>query len=123
MKIYTSYYANLRKIPDDIVRISIAGKAPAWYTGLQYKKIAPKIGFFLEWKRNKDNNYYIEHYDSEVLSTLVAQNVYDDLKRLSNNTDCVLLCYERPEDFCHRHLVADWLSKELDIDVNEWSNK
>ena len=38
MKIYTSYYANLRKIPDDIVRISIAGKAPAWYTGLQYKK-------------------------------------------------------------------------------------
>ena len=29
MKIYTSYYANLRKIPDDIVRISIAGKAPA----------------------------------------------------------------------------------------------
>lgn len=123
MKIYTGYYANLRKIPDDIVRISIAGKAPVWYTGLQYKKVAPKIGFFLEWKKNKDNKYYIEHYDSEVLSMLVAQNVYDDLTRLSNNADCVLLCYERSEDFCHRHLVADWLSRELNIDVNEWSNK
>lgn len=123
MKIYTSYYANLRKIPDDIVRISIAGKAPAWYTGLQYKKVAPKTGFFLEWKKNKDNDYYIKHYNSEVLSMLVAQNVYDDLTKLSSNVDCVLLCYERPEDFCHRHLVADWLSRELNIDVKEWSNK
>lgn len=121
MKIYTSYYANLRKIPDNIVRISIAGKAPSWYTGLQYKKVAPKIGFFLEWKKNKDNNYYIEHYNSEVLSTLAAQNVYDDLKRLSDDTDCVLLCYEKSGDFCHRHLVADWLSRELNINIEEWS--
>lgn len=22
-----------------------------------------------------------------------------------------LLCYEKPDDFCHRHLVADWLRK------------
>ena len=56
MKIYTSYYAKARKIPDNIVRISIAGKAPAGYTGLEYKNVAPKIGFFLEWKKNKDKN-------------------------------------------------------------------
>lgn len=22
-----------------------------------------------------------------------------------------LICYEKPSDFCHRHLVADWLNK------------
>lgn len=121
MKIYTSYYAKVRKIPEDIVRVSIAGKAPDWYTGLEYKNIAPKIGFFLEWKKNKDNNYYIEHYNTEVLENLNAKRVYLDLERLSNGKDCVLLCYEKPNDFCHRHLVAEWLSHELSIEVSEWS--
>lgn len=121
MKIYTSYYAKVRKISEDIVRVSIAGKAPDWYTGLEYKNIAPKIGFFLEWKKNKDNNYYIEHYNTEVLENLSAKQVYLDLERLSNGKDCVLLCYEKPNDFCHRHLVAEWLSHELSIEVSEWS--
>lgn len=25
--------------------------------------------------------------------------------------DIALICYEKPTDFCHRHLVADWLNK------------
>ena len=47
MKVYTSYFAKLKKLPDTIVPISICGKAPDWYTGLQYKKLAPKYGFFM----------------------------------------------------------------------------
>lgn len=39
-----------------------------------------------------------------------------------DNVNIVLLCYEKPEDFCHRHLVADWLnsSKILPYDIKEW---
>lgn len=119
MKIYTSYFAKMKKIPENIVRISICGKVPEWYDGIQYKKVAPKYKFFMEWKENKDNNFYIEHFNSEVLDTLSAQSVYEDLERLSNGNDCVLLCYEKPLDFCHRHLVADWLSEKLNIEVVE----
>lgn len=49
--IYTSYFAKLKSLPDNIVPISICGKAPNWYTGLQYKKLAPKYDFFMEWIR------------------------------------------------------------------------
>lgn len=49
--IFTSYFAKLSKLPSDVVLISICGKAPDWYTGLQYKKLAPKYQFFMEWKR------------------------------------------------------------------------
>lgn len=51
MTIYTSYYAKSKKIPEDIVRISIAGKAPEYYTGIQYKVLAPKYGFLWNGKR------------------------------------------------------------------------
>lgn len=31
----------------------------------------------------------------------------------------VLLCWEKPEAFCHRHIVADWLRK-AGFEVKEW---
>lgn len=121
MKIYTSYYAKCRKIPHTIVRISIAGKAPTGYRGIEYKVLAPKKEFFMKWKENHDNNYYIKCFSEQVLSHLSPVDVYNKLKGLSCGHDIVLICYERSGDFCHRHLVADWLSKNLGIEVKEWT--
>jgi len=28
----------------------------------------------------------------------------------------ILLCYEKPADFCHRHIVADWLNVYRDLE-------
>lgn len=64
-------------MPSNVVPISICGKAPDWYTGLQYKKLAPKYQFFMEWKRTHDNAYYVEHFEQEVLVQLNADTVAD----------------------------------------------
>lgn len=58
--IYTSYFAQLKNLPSDIIFVSICGKTPDWYTELQYKKLAPKYDFFQKWKENHDNDYYIK---------------------------------------------------------------
>ena len=112
--IYTSYFAQLRNLPENIVPVSICGKAPDWYKGLQYKKLAPKYDFFMEWKKNHDNDYYIKCFNEQVLDKLNVADVIVDLSRLvygfnTGENDIALICYEKPSDFCHRHLVADWL--------------
>ena len=117
--IYTSYFAKLKYLPKDIVPISICGKCPEWYKGIQYKVLAPKYKFFMEWKKNGDNDYYIEHFQKEVLDTLEVENVINRLYELSEGKDVCLLCYEKPNDFCHRHLVAEWL-KENKIECEEY---
>lgn len=113
--IYTSYFANLRNLPKEIIPVSICGKAPDWYTGAQYKKLAPKYWFFKEWKENHDNDFYIQNFEKEVLNPLDAKKVLWEIAKLLPDDkpvqDIVLLCYEKPADFCHRHLVADWLRK------------
>lgn len=124
--IYTSYFAKLKSLPDNIVPISICAKAPDWYKGLQYKKLAPKYDFFMKWKENHDNDYYIEHFQKEVLDYLNITKTLHELHLLLpyevkvdiqssiwSNSDyhIALICYEKPSDFCHRHLVADWLNK------------
>ena len=108
--LYTSYFANMKNIPKNMICVSICGGVPKWYTGLQYKKVAPKYKFFMEWKENHNNDYYIEHFNDEVLSKITPQEVVKDLEELTGQAkDIVLLCYEKPNDFCHRHLVSEWL--------------
>ena len=132
--IYTSYFAKLKSLPDNIVPISICGKAPDWYNGLQYKKLAPKYDFFMKWKENHDNDYYIKCFNEQILDKLNAKDVIEELDdlllsvttSLDYNVDplkvprIALICYEKSEDFCHRHLVADWL-KENGFRCEEWS--
>lgn len=112
--IYTTYFAQLRNLPENIIPVSICGKAPSWYKGLQYKKLAPKYDFFMEWKKNHDNDYYIKCFNEQVLGALSANDVILDLSRMIcsfnvGESDICLVCYEKPDDFCHRHLVAQWL--------------
>ena len=121
MNIYTSYFGKLKSLPKGIIPIAICGKSPNWYNGIEYKKLAPKFNFFQEWKKNGDNNYYIEHFNSEVLNKLSAAAVYEELEALCDGQACALICYEKPSDFCHRHLVADWLTKN-GIPCEEWNN-
>ena len=121
--IYTSYFDNLKNLPRYIIPISICGQAPDWYKGLQYKKLAPKYKFFMEWKENKDNNYYIECFNEQVLDKLCPHHVVFDLYNLliSEDYDVCLICYEKPNEFCHRHLVAKWLN-DNGYECEEWSN-
>lgn len=119
--IYTSYFANLKNIvnEDSICAIAICGKSPDNWSGLEYKKLAPKYSFFKTWKENKDNTFYVRHYLDEVLGVQDVHQVVKELYSMANGKDPLLLCYEKRTEFCHRHLVSSWFrsngyqSKEL----------
>jgi uncharacterized protein (DUF488 family) len=49
-----------------------------------------------------------------VLEKLDAREILDEI-----GDDAVLLCWEKAGEFCHRKLVAEWLSRELGIEVKE----
>ena len=113
---YTGYYAQLKKyLADGLYPVSIAGKCPDWYHGAEYKKLAPKWSFFSEWKNGShkgDNDYYTKNFYELVLNELDPAQVIKELEGFTgvSSDKIILLCYEKPGDFCHRHLVADWLN-------------
>lgn len=111
--IYTTYFAKLKDLPENVTPIAICGKVPIGYKGLVYKALAPKYDFFMQWKATGDNNYYIKCYKERVLDTLNSSRVVADLYYLLEAAPCscdiALVCYEKPTDFCHRHLVSAWL--------------
>lgn len=107
--LYTTYFAKLNKLPDGVVPVSICGKAPDWYTGLQYKKLAPKWDFFKVWKETHDNAYYVKNFQEQVLDQLNPVCVVNELIKMAGTMNIALVCYEKPESFCHRHYVRNWL--------------
>lgn len=119
MKIYTTYFAKVGELPKNIVPIAICGRSPDSWRGLEYKRLAPKWVFFKVWKETHDNDYYIREFADKVTGKLDANSVVRELEILSAGLDVALVCYEKPGDFCHRHLVADWLN-EHGYEVKEY---
>lgn len=120
--ICTSYFAKIKALPDNIIPITICAKVPEWYKGLQYKQLSPKYDFFTVWKKTQDNDYYIKCFKEQETDELSVEKVIDDLTTLINkkeNKDRCLICYEKPSDFCHRHLVQKWLN-DNEYKCKEW---
>lgn len=124
--IYTSYFSKVKKIYGDnnnLEFVSIAGYKPNWFDNSlivihKYTKLSPKKQWWNIWhEKFKDClnclesiNYYTNYYKKTVLDKLKPQDVYNDLMEISDRKNVVLLCYETPEKFCHRHLVSEWLN-------------
>lgn len=101
--IYTGYFAKMAAYRNaGLTPVSIARYAPKWYTGHQYKQLAP-----LPEMLRMSEPEYVPLYNTSVLRYHNPARLAEELHTLGDNV--VLLCYEKPEDFCHRHLVAKWL--------------
>lgn len=109
--IYTSYFPKIKELEGNgIVPVAVCAKVPDWYSGLRYSQLAPSYDILMDFKRVHDCEQYKLRYHREILDRLSAARVVDALETLSSAADVALICYERPDDFCHRHLVADWLN-------------
>ena len=113
MRIYTSYFAKAYQFPDDkYTCIAISVGIPKAINVKSYKKLAPLWDIVQEYKNNGgDIEKYKSRYYNEVLNKLNIDEVYKELEELSDGKDVVLLCFEgiKNNDFCHRHLVSQWL--------------
>lgn len=106
--IYTSYFSSRKYKPED--GVSIARYCKFW-KGQLYEKLMPPEYLLNWWKslsqveqQSFDNR---EQYKIAYTTRVLAQlDVHEIAKELDNK---VLLCYEKSADFCHRHIVAQWL--------------
>lgn len=116
--IYTGNYANCKG--DMCVSISGDKGKDAGFVGRTCSKLAPARTFWKIWKSNigkiseeENTKYYIHEYYTQVLKKLDPSKI---AKELDNS---IMLCYEKGDQFCHRHLVAFWLEESIGIKVNE----
>ena len=102
MKIYTSYFANLKNLEkDDIVPIGICCYPPKWFKGPNLRATAPSPDILEKCKSSHAE--YEKRYRAEVLSLFKDANILlERISFISGVKDAVLCCYEKPSDFCYK---------------------
>ena len=111
MKIYTSYFSNGAKLAKaGIMMIGIALYPPKWFTGLSNKYVSPSWDILHNSKSEED---YVQRFNSEILAHRDPKAFLSAIEKMANGKDVALCCFEKPDEFCHRHLVAKWLNEKL----------
>ena len=127
----TSCYENAKN--GNLVSITGDGGNAWGFYGNAYKKMSPRLYLWQYYDQNPDNltdeeliDWYIEEFYNLRLKDI---NPDELMKALSEKfgEEIILLCHELPgvevnkKHFCHRRLLADWITLETGIIIPEIS--
>lgn len=119
--IYTSYFGQMKNFPINFEPICIARWKPKWYSGKVLLSLAPSDRLLRWWKSSKQDEAAQEKYKAAYMSMLRTYKpvvIEQIIKSLANDNIPVLICFEKDE-FCHRHIVAEWFN-DNGIKCEEW---
>jgi hypothetical protein len=116
--IYTGYFAKIKTYPKEACIVSIARHTPRWYSGSIYKGISPSIDLLLKYKSGRITKpRYIQQYISETFPTPDSPHIHlNNIYQLCKDHKIIILCcYEKSNDFCHRHICAKMLNHFIKV--------
>lgn len=117
MKIYTSYFGNSRKLNAAGIKIiCVAIGRPRFIKAPQMLNVCP-TRYMVSGPCSREE--YLRLYD-QILAKQDAHQVVNQIEMLSEGQDVALCCYEKPGDFCHRHILAKWITDNTGIEVKEF---
>lgn len=122
-KIFTSYYGcrELNREKHFLVKISngcpravnvdatLDEAIPDWNTIV----VPFKDGRLVESEYRQRYLRILDGRKDAIEKALVA------ISKRADSRDVVLLCFEAPESFCHRHIFAEWAKANLQLEISE----
>ena len=108
-----SYFANWRNFPKEAKALGITRFPPKGIKFENAPNLAPSEGLLREYKNNEIDGYmFAVKYQDELEKRFAAPSILlEKLEKYAEGKDVILCCYEKKGDFCHRHLLAQWLGQ------------
>lgn len=111
LSVYTSYYDS-DVITSKIINgnnfddcLAISRTKPSHYKGKSLKILAPSQEILTTWKIYGNEEMYIKKYYEQLNN--IPEEKWENILELIDNK--ILLCYEKPGVFCHRHLLIKYM--------------
>lgn len=142
LQYYTSYYSNFRNIPKDYLCIGISRFVPIEFKNSDYRNfiwasdnfLAPSESLLYDIKSDKiTQEEYSKRYIEELIKSVPIKTKYENLLdwiiafdseisfHEANWKAVVFMCYEKPTDFCHRHILRKLLNNYYKIPIEEFN--
>jgi hypothetical protein len=123
--LYTGYYARIRDYRKaDLLLVPVSLSLPKWFTDAGHDRtmlwlrrtFAPTVSIRqIAVTTPEGRARYRELYEDYLIEEKMASGLEQIYRSLngSHYKGAVLLCYEAPDKFCHRHLLAAKLSTHI----------
>ena len=121
--IYTGYYSKIKEYADSgLILLSISRTKPEFAKScIDIPQLFPSDKILWDYKKGKiDEMEYTSKY-LDQLNELGVDRIIKMIQIFGDNV--VLLCWESPEKFCHRHILADYINKNSNISVEEFGKE
>ena len=121
--IYTGYYSKIKEYVDSgLALLSISRTKPEFAKScIDIPQLFPSNKILWDYKKGKiDEMEYTSKYLNQ-LNELGVDRIIKMIQIFGDNV--VLLCWESPEKFCHRHILADYINKNSNINVEEFGKE
>ena len=128
--IKTSYYARFSRLPKEeknrFMPILISTSLPKWFLNseeyyIEYKTLAPSRNNVFNLKNNNMSQEDFTNAYLDKLKGLDVEQILEDIYDLEGITDSevIFLCYEKSDDFCHRHILREYLNENFNTNITE----
>lgn len=126
--IYTSYYGKINLIKytpkfENSIFCPISVSIPKYFD-LSIFDLQFQNDFKPDWKIVEDiksekisQKEYIKLYLEQLIK--IDKSKYEKLIQFGTEHDIILLCYERPELFCHRHILSKFINIKFNQNIRE----
>ena len=114
---FSSYYGNMKNLNG--MKVSISRFIPfeiGRHVDFQDIRLAPTPEIL-----HSARDVYIEKFE-EIMNKTNIKDIIEEYEKIAKErgySSIFLLCYETPDDFCHRHLVAEKIRKYTPIEEYE----
>lgn len=135
---FTSYFGNIKNLPEDLILVSISRSCPNIKDRkiYEFKELAPSYDLLNRYKNGKCTKVqYIKEYTSQLfkykrtpevwLSRIIDSLFKDGIETVEIAKLC-FLCYEKYKDeddeivFCHRHIFSSYMNSTGNYNITEY---
>lgn len=120
INIYTTNYTKASRLSNKhYLKVSISLFRPKEFNGMQINSFAPTKELLEDYKNGLSEQEYETRYREQISKLSDIYSFFQIMAKQAKGRDILLLCYEKKNAFCHRHIFSDIIFERYGYRINE----
>ena len=120
INIYTTNYTKASRLSNKhYLKVSISLFRPREYNGMYIQSLAPKKQLLDDYHNGLSPEEYEVRYREQINKLNDIHALFEIMAKQAKGRDILLLCYEKKNAFCHRHILSDIIFERYGYRIQE----
>lgn len=120
IQIYTTNYTKASRLSNKhYLKVSISYIRPRDFNGMHIQSFAPTKDLFEDYKNGLSPEDYETRFREQINKLSDIYSFFKLMAKQAQGRDILLLCYEKKNAFCHRHILSDIIYERYGYRIKE----